>query len=356
MSSSQSVRKESAEAKKRLKNMFDENYARRDLYSSLRKSADTMTIKNDSDKYFVQKTLAMFERSGASIDDESKRKMFGVLKREITELQLTFEQNINEDTSFVLFEDEELVGVDKNFISSLPKTSDGKKRKVVLKRPLTYPIQQRAHLSSTRKKLIQALGSKCAEKNTKVMQKLLRARSKLAHLMGYKSHSDFMLQAKMASNLPAATSFCENMIKRMQKKLEKELGVLKEVKKSRLDLMKDENENVESHDKAYLIEVVKQRDFKIDSEKLKEFFPLDSTIDKILDIYANLLGLKITRSKDLPRWHEDVIAFEIRDNGGDASNFKKDDLVGHFYLVRLRFRVNHYTPSNTNTHTGSFSS
>ena len=357
MSSSQSARKESAEAKKRIKNMFDETYARSDLYSSLRKSADTMTIKNESDKFFVQKTLAMFERSGASIDDEAKRKTFGVLKREITELQLNFEQNINEDTSFVLFEDEELVGVDRNFISSLPKTSDGKKRKVVLKRPLTYPILQRAHLSSTRKKLVEALGSKCAEKNTKVMQKLLRARSKLAHLMGYESHSDFMLQAKMASNLPAATSFCENMIKRMQKKLEKELGVLMEVKKSRLDLMKDENENVESHDKAYLIEVVKQRDFKIDSEKLKEFFPLDSTIDKILDIYANLLGLKITRSKDLPRWHEDVIAFEIRDNGGDASNFKKDDLVGHFYLVRLRCRVDpSLSQTPTHTHTGSFSS
>ena len=67
-----------------------------------------MTIKNESDKFFVQKTLAMFERSGASIDDEAKRKTFGVLKREITELQLNFEQNINEDTSFVLFEDEEL--------------------------------------------------------------------------------------------------------------------------------------------------------------------------------------------------------------------------------------------------------
>jgi Zn-dependent oligopeptidase len=44
------------------------------------------------------------------------------------------------------------------------------------------------------------------------------------------------------------------------------------------------------------------------------------------------LGLRITRSKDLPRWHEDVIAFEIRENGGDKSNFKKNDLVGHFYL------------------------
>ena len=40
-------------------------------------------------------------------------------------------------------------------------------------------------------------------------------------------HSDFMLQPKMASNLPAATSFCENMIKRMQKKLEEGQSVLR---------------------------------------------------------------------------------------------------------------------------------
>ena len=293
-----------------------------------------MTIKNESDKFFVEKTLDMFKRSGASIGDEAKRKSFGILKREITELQLNFEQNINEDTSFVLFEDDELVGVDKNFIRSLPTTSDGKKRKVVLKRPLTHPILQRAHLSSTRRKLVEALGSKCAEKNTKLMQKLLDSRSKLALLMGYKSHSDFVLQAKMASRLSVATSFCESMMSRMQKKLEKELRVLKEVKKSRLDLMKDESVNVEAHDLSYLIEVVKQRDFDIDSEKLKEFFPLQSTIDKILDIYADLLGLKIIRKADLPRWHEDVIAFEIRDNGGDESMFKKNDLVGHFYLVR----------------------
>lgn len=270
VSSSQSARKESSEAKKRLQNMFNNAYHRQDVYDVLRKASSSKI--RDEDKFYVEKTLAMFERSGASIVDPDQRKAFTELKRKITEQQLNFEQNINEDTSFVLFEDHELVGVDKNFISSLPKTSDKTKRKVVLKRPLTHPILQRAHLSSTRKKLVQALGSKCSEKNSKLMQELLKSRSKLARLMGYKSHSDFMLQSKMASNLGVALSFCKNMIDRMEKKLDKELNILREVKKSRLHMMKDENEDVEAHDLSYLIEIVKQRDFNIDSMYLFFFF------------------------------------------------------------------------------------
>lgn len=57
--------------------------------------------------------------------------------------------------------------------------------------------------------------------------------------------------------------------------------------------------------------------------KVKEFFPLESTADRLLRIYAELLDLEFVRNASLPRWHEDVVAFEVRRGG---------ELVGHLYL------------------------
>jgi len=42
-----------------------------------------------------------------------------------------------------------------------------------------------------------------------------------------------------------------------------------------------------------------------------------------LDVYSELLGLSFVKSNSLPRWHEEVVAFEVR---------KGADVVGHLYL------------------------
>ena len=45
--------------------------------------------------------------------------------------------------------------------------------------------------------------------------------------------------------------------------------------------------------------------------QVKEFFALDHTITRVLEVYSEMLGLEFVRSEQLPVWHEDVVAFEV---------------------------------------------
>ena len=70
-------------------------------------------------------------------------------------------------------------------------------------------------------------------------------------------------------------------------------------------------------------DLLKREELSLDDEKLKEFFPLEGTIDRILEVYSEFLGLSFERDPGLPTWHDEVVAFAVHKGGV---------LVGHLYL------------------------
>ena len=82
----------------------------------------------------------------------------------------------------------------------------------------------------------------------------------------------------------------------------------------------DQEENLvqlESWDIAYYTEMLRREKFGVDQERVKEFFPLDQTIDRILELYSKLLGLEFEEvTKKLNLWHEEVRAFRVSSRGG----------------------------------------
>eukprot|EP00928_Gymnodinium_smaydae_P005183 TRINITY_DN11784_c0_g4_i1.p1 TRINITY_DN11784_c0_g4~~TRINITY_DN11784_c0_g4_i1.p1 ORF type:complete len:549 (+),score=84.93 TRINITY_DN11784_c0_g4_i1:55-1647(+) len=91
-------------------------------------------------------------------------------------------------------------------------------------------------------------------------------------------------------------------------------------KRRRVD---DPSENFSVWDQAFYTDLIKREELSLDDETLKEFFPLEATIERLLRIYSELLGLDFVRSSSLPVWHEDVVAFEVK---------RQDSVVGHLYL------------------------
>ena len=69
--------------------------------------------------------------------------------------------------------------------------------------------------------------------------------------------------------------------------------------------------------------MLQREELHLDDAKIKQFFPLEGTIRRILEVYSELLGLTFERSKNLPVWHDEVVAFEVKDG---------QRLVGHLYL------------------------
>ena len=84
-----------------------------------------------------------------------------------------------------------------------------------------------------------------------------------------------------------------------------------------------------------------EKEYSIDDHEIKQYFSLDSVIEKMLAIYEEVLSLEFHEvPKDQIKqgkqtWHEQVRLFEVLDK-------TSKDLVGHFYLD-LHPRDNKYT-------------
>ena len=58
--------------------------------------------------------------------------------------------------------------------------------------------------------------------------------------------------------------------------------------------LNDPNANLEDWDVSYYANVQKERFYKVDEEKIKEYFPTAKVIQVILEIYQELLGLEFS--------------------------------------------------------------
>merc|ERR1712034_21021 len=70
---------------------------------------------------------------------------------------------------------------------------------------------------------------------------------------------------------------------------------------------------------------VEEKQYAVDQEKLKEYFPMEVVTAGLMDIYQKILGLKFTKVEGGELWHEDVEMWKVDDQASG-------DNVGYFYL------------------------
>ena len=101
-----------------------------------------------------------------------------------------FEANINEDTSHITLTAEELEGLPTTFIADLPAAEEGgggggggggasekgAGLKLGLKAPLQRPVMQMAASSDTRKRVMAAVSSRCADSNGPILEEIAALR------------------------------------------------------------------------------------------------------------------------------------------------------------------------------------
>lgn len=330
VSGEKAVRDASADAKAQLQQMWSKSYARADLYHALEAAAGLAA--GSEEQRLVEVVLAKLRHVGAHLP-EAQRKELEELDQQCGKLCLQAEQNINEDCSSVDLTPADLEGCAESFVESLPSTEAGLKR-CALKAPTLVPILQRCKSSATRRRMMEASQRKCIEVNTPVLEELIAARHTAAVKLGFSCHAERMLASKMAGNLKTAKGFVEEMLQRLRPLRDRDLKRLGQRKQADVA---DGNSNgdrkrksqvLEEHpvdlwDLSYYSDLLKREELLLDDEKVKEFFPLEGTIQRILDVYTELLGLSFHRNDQLPVWHKEVMAFEVKEQG---------EVVGHLFL------------------------
>lgn len=323
VSADKAKRDASTKAEQLLQENGIEQSSRGDVFKVLKKlhnkvkDADESVIDKES-KRFLDKVVTSLVRSGLDLPDE-KRDEVKKLKVELSNLSVKFSKNLNEENGFVLFTLEELDGVPQDVIDGFEKTKDGEveKLKMTFKYPDLFPVLKYAKNQETRKAAYTSNQNKVPE-NAEILEKMVKLRFELAKLLGYETYSEFILEDRLAKNQKTVLDFLDDLTSKLKPLGEKELISLKEFKnqdlKSRSLPTQDE---IFAWDSNFYDNLLLEKEYQVDHQKISEYFPMNSTIDKMLGFYEHLFDIKFVKvenSDPSTVWHEDVIRFAVYQN------------------------------------------
>ncbi|OVA20479.1 Peptidase M3A/M3B [Macleaya cordata] len=302
------VRKASAEAEKRIDSHVISK--REDVYRVVKAS----TTKGE----WMSPEVQDFERNGLNLT-LSKREEVQRLRTQIDELSMRYIQNLNDDSTFLLFSEKELVGLPPKFIQSLDKVDDSK-LKITLRSHHVAPLLEHCKVGTTRKMVAVAYGQRCGETNVQILENLVQLRHKLARLLGYSNYADYAVEPRMAKTSTKVFEFLEDISISLTDLATRELAALKDLKKQ-----EEGQSPFGIEDLWYYVKRAEEQKFDLDFGAVNQYFPFSLVLSGIFKIIQDLFGLKFEEIADAEVWHSDVRLFS-------ASDLSSSELLGYFYL------------------------
>ncbi|KAK5111675.1 hypothetical protein LTR62_004780 [Meristemomyces frigidus] len=342
VSTDSKLRDASVEAEKKMDDFAIDSVMREDIFQLVdavyKKQKDDVKLDPES-KRLLEKDHKSYIRNGLGIPAGSKRDRFKEIKKRLSELSITFQKNLNEESGGLWFSKEELDGAPTDLISGLKEGEKGSEHEgkvwLTFKYPDLFPVQKYCKVAETRHKVFIANENKCQE-NVKLFKEAIVLRDEAARLLGYPNHATFRIEDKMAKTPKTVDDFLGDLRKRLAPGGVQEIEVLKKLKKA-------ETGDADKYflwDHRFYDTLMLERDFQLDQEKIAEYFPLQSSIDGMLKIFEELFGLVFVKLEAEDRdaisetgkgkdviWHPDVHLFSVWDDEAEGAGF-----VGYLYL------------------------
>jgi len=319
-------REASSNAGKEFSSLFTDLGSRKDVFSNVKAFSETEEAKNlnPENKRYLEEYLRGGRRGGLELPDEKLEKLKEI-KKKISNLGTDFRNCLSEDTSYFWIDEADLEGVPADVIESMEQNDEGQ-RKVTTKYPHYNPVIKNAKNPKTRLTMETVYQKRCVEDNTPRIEELVKLRHKKAQLLGYPTHAAYVQEEKMAKNPETVTNFLKTLKEKLQKlwSVEKEkLLKLKEAEFKEMGLEFDGKINKE--DFWYYGNMINKLDYNVDSEKLKEYFPIETVTNGMLKIYETLLGLKFTKIENAEVWHDEVSLHQVNDAA-------TGETIGYFFM------------------------
>ena len=280
---------------------------------------DSLTLTTEQ-ATLLDKKFKGFSRNGALLSEEDKLKLREI-DTELAKLKLTFGENVLAETNnyqLHITNEADLKGLPdgaKEMAASLAKSKNLEGWIFTLDFPSYLPFVTYVENRELRKEIAIAAGKKAFQNNESDNQenvkRIVELRHKRANLLGYESHSHFVLEERMAQNPEKVQSFLNDLLEKAKPAAHKEFTELTDFAKEL-----DGIDQLEKWDGAYYSEKLKQKLFSLDDELLKPYFQLENVLNGAFTIAEKLFGITFKEVFDIDKYHEDVQTFEVLDFEG----------------------------------------
>ncbi|MBK1616011.1 peptidase M3 [Rubrivivax gelatinosus] len=289
-----------------------------------------------------------FVRAGAKLEPAAQQRYAEVMEQ-LAALTTQFAQNVLHDEAAFRLElhgEADLAGL-PDFVRAAARQAaadrgiDG--HVVTLSRSLVVPFltySQRRDLREAAWRAWTSRGEHAGEHdNRDIARAILRLRREQAALHGKGSYADYALADTMAGNQAAVRGLLDEVWPRALDAVARERQALEEVKAAA-----GVPGSIEAWDWRFWAEKVRQQRYAVDDAEVKPYFALDNVVAAAFDCANRLFGISFTPRAELPVYHPDVRAYEVRDAAGQAigvflqDNFARPSKRSGAWMSPLRWQ------------------
>lgn len=252
-------------------------------------------------------TLLAYKREGLHLP-RGKRKKLQSIAGKIMVLGNMFEANINKTSLSITLASDETTGLPESFLGRLKKDIKGN-YVVSIQYPELGPFMQYSAIREKRRELFILSKQKGGKKNLDILKQLRTLRHQKAKLLGYNNHVDYQVEEMLAKTSSRVSDFLGDLSKKLTPYLKQDLAPL------RAEFVKDHGSDAKMQpwDISYYAERVQKKFFALDLEKIREYFPLDFVMQKMLERFSDLFGISFKHISETNLWHPDVVRYDVYD-------------------------------------------
>ena len=260
---------------------------------------------NEEQEMLLIKTYRNFVRGGANLPEE-KQARFREINEQLSQLTVQFGDNVLAETNsyqMVIDNKDDLAGLPNAVISAAAEAAKNAEMEgkwlFTLHNPSWIPFLQYSEKRELREKLFTAYimrGNNNNDNDNKhIIEQIVPLRLERAQLLGYPSHSHFILEENMAKTPATVNDFLASLWE----------PALNRAKKEAYDIQKmidaeQGNFRLQPWDWWYYAEKVRKEKYDLDENMLKPYFSLEGVKKGIFLLTEKLYGLQYEKLTNLP--------------------------------------------------------
>jgi peptidyl-dipeptidase Dcp len=269
----------------------------------------------------LDETYRDFVRGGANLGEDRKARL-RTINEELSRLSTQFGENLLKEMNSIalLIEDEgDLAGLPQSVRDAAAETAANQGREgkwgFTLQRTSWMPFLQFSERRDLRQKLHDAythLGNNDNEYDNKALATRIAAlRAERSALLGYETHADFVLEKNMAERPDRVIEFLDELWRPSLAKAKTERAELQA-------MLKREGGDFElaAWDWWFYTEKLRRAKFDFDEQVVKPYLQLENVLQGAFDVAHKLFGVAFEERTDVPVYHPDVRAYEVKDADG----------------------------------------
>ena len=270
----------------------------------------------------VEKYYQDFERNGANLSAEDQVKLRS-LNEQLSKLQLKFSENVlaetNRNFKMVIDNEADLKGLPADVITRAADQAkkDNMEGKWVftLDKPSMLPFLQLAENRGLREKLYKGYWMRGDNDNDfdnkEVIKQLVKLRDEKGKLMGFNNFAEYVIDVNMAKTPEAVYDFLKKLWTPAMKIAKADRDAMQKI----IDA-EGGNFKLAPHDWWYYSEKLRKQKFDLDENEVKPYFTLENTLNGMFYVANKLWGITFEKRDDIPVYHEEASAFEVKEADG----------------------------------------